>query len=284
MAKILVTGAAGFIGRSLVRLLEYEQHDVLQLTSSDGDVADLSTWQNLPKVDHVFHLAGKSYVPDSWLTPEVFLKTNLHGTWQALEFCRKNNADMTYVSAYIYGAPQFLPITENHPIEPSNPYALSKFMAEEACKFYAKTNRMNVAIIRPFNVYGPGQREEFLIPEIISKVISGKDIELKDLKPRRDYVYLDDVVDALFKTMKIASGLHIVNIGSGESYSVAEVVEAVQAVAGTKLNVVSENIVRQQEISETIADISEANHLLGWKPQFSLMQGITKVLEMEAHN
>ena len=281
MASVAVTGASGFIGRALAITLEEQGHDVVSISGSDGDVSDPLTWQEFPRVNHVFHLAGKSYVPDSWSEPEEFLKINFHGTWNALEFCRQNSADITYVSGYVYGIPQFLPITEDHPIQPNNPYALSRVLAEEACKFYANVHSMNVTIVRPFNVYGPGQRKEFLIPEIVDQVISGKQIRLKDLKPRRDYVYLDDLVDALCRTMNLCKSLNILNVGSGKSYSVAEIVDAVQKIAGTRLEVFSEDIVRRQEIPETIADISRAYRLLGWKPQLSFLQGLAQVFEAE---
>ncbi len=284
MASVLVTGASGFIGRALVMALKQQGHDVVAMSSSDGDVSDPLTWQQWPRVNHLFHLAGRSYVPDSWLEPETFVKTNYHGTWNALEFCRRNGADITYVSGYVYGIPEFLPITEDHPINPNNPYALSKFLAEEACRFYANVHSMNVTIVRPFNVYGLGQRKEFLIPEIIAQVISGKQIRLKDLKPRRDYVYLDDLVEALCRTMKLCKSLNILNIGSGMSCSVAEIVDAVQKVAGTGLEVFSEERVRKQEIPETIADISKAYRLLGWKPQLSFQQGIAQVFKGEKYH
>lgn len=284
MASVLVTGASGFIGRALVMALKQQGHDAVAMSGSDGDVSDPLTWQQWPRVNHLFHLAGRSYVPDSWLEPEAFVKANYHGTWNALEFCRRNGADITYVSGYVYGIPEFLPITEDHPIHPNNPYALSKFLAEEACRFYTNVHSMNVTIVRPFNVYGPGQRKEFLIPEIIAQVISGKQIRLKDLKPRRDYVYLDDLVEALCRTMKLCKSLNILNIGSGTSYSVAEIVDAVQKVAGTGLEVLSEDRVRKQEIPETIADISRAYRLLGWKPQRSFQQGIAQVFKGEKYH
>lgn len=281
MTKALITGAGGFIGRPLLRALNVAGVSTLPLTRADGDVAAPETWLHLPAVDHVFHLAGRSYVPDSWQDGAGFMHANVVGTQRALEYCRSHGAKMTFVSAYLYGIPRHLPIGEGDEIRPNNPYALSKHLAEQLCEFYATYHGVAVTVIRPFNVFGPGQRREFLIPEILEQIRIGREIRLKDLEPKRDYVYLNDVVEALVKTLCVGAGYNVINIGSGISYSVREMVDIIQHVAGTDLPVVSDAMVRPQEIPDVRADITRAQELLGWAPHHSFAEGIAKMLQVE---
>lgn len=280
MKNILVTGAGGFIGRRLVDLLKSAGHSVLALGSEDGDIADPATLGRFDAfpLDFVFHLASRTYVPDAWREPADFQRVNAVGTLNVLELCRAKKIPLTFVSAYLYGIPTSLPVKETDKIEPNNPYALSKSLAESLCRFYAEHLAVPVTIIRPFNIYGPGQKAHFLIPEILAQVKAGKPIHLKDLAPRRDYLYLDDLVDALIRTIDSKPGCHIYNIGYGSSLSVGEIVEAIQSVAGTSLPVVSENTPRQNEISDVYADISQAEQELHWRPQYTFEQGIKFIL------
>ena len=203
MGKILISGASGFIGRALTARLRSQSFDVALTSSADGDIASPGTLEKFSQTDisHVLHLAGKTYVPDSWNNPAVFYQTNLLGTTNILEFCKNNGIAMTYASAYVYGHPDVLPISENSTIRPSNPYALSKRLAEEACEFYASAYDLPVTVIRPFNVYGIGQGENFLIPTIIRQALDSEAIVVKDLAPRRDYIYLEDLLTALLATL-----------------------------------------------------------------------------------
>ncbi|HLP97546.1 MAG TPA: NAD(P)-dependent oxidoreductase [Sideroxyarcus sp.] len=280
MKRILVTGANGFIGRRLVSALKSAGHPVLELASADGDIAEPETLARFDEhpVDFVFHLASRTYVPDAWREPADFQRVNVTGTINVLELCRQRKIPLTYVSAYLYGIPKSLPIKETDRIEPNNPYALSKLMAETACAFYAEHFGIPVTIIRPFNIYGPGQKAHFLIPEIIAQVTANKPIQLKDLLPRRDYLYLDDLIEALICTLEAGEGLHLYNIGYGTSLSVGEIVEAIQSVAGTSLPVVSENAPRRNEIPDVYADISKAAHELHWRPRHSFEEGIRKMI------
>jgi nucleoside-diphosphate-sugar epimerase len=279
MKNILVTGAGGFIGRRLVQALKSAGHAVNELGSTDGDIADPATLEQFDgaSVDFVFHLASRTYVPDAWREPADFQRVNVTGTVNVLELCRKRKIPLTYVSAYLYGIPKSLPIRETDTIEPNNPYALSKFMAETLCGFYAEHFGIPVTIIRPFNIYGPGQKTHFLIPEIVAQVAANQPIQLKDLAPRRDYLYLDDLIEALMLTLEAGDGLHLYNIGYGSSLSVAEIAGIIQSVAGTSLPVVSENTPRRNEIPDVYADISKAAHEMDWRPRHSFEEGIRKM-------
>lgn len=275
MGTILVTGANGFIGHALVESLRSDMIAVRALGSQDGDIAELETLLALnEEIAHVVHLAGKTFIPDAWQNPAEFQRVNLGGTMNVLEFCRKHKIGLTYVSAYLYGIPQFLPIPETAELNPNNPYALSKCMAESACRFYADYYDLAVTIIRPFNIFGLGQKAHFLIPEIISQVLAKQSIRLKDLAPKRDYLYITDLIDALKLTFPKKKGLSIYNIGFGKSLSVAEIIDEIQEVAGTTLPVISENLQRENEIMDVYADISSAQKQLGWSPRIKFKDGI----------
>lgn len=283
MSKILITGASGFIGRALSAKLKAQGYDLVSMGASDGDIASAETLKKLADIDisHVFHLAGKTYVPDSWVNPEEFYRVNLFGTTNVLEFCKSSKTSMTFVSAYIYGHPEALPISEKSKIRPSNPYALSKRLAEQACDFYGETHGLAIAAIRPFNVYGVGQDEKFLIPSIIRQALTENTIVVQDLLPKRDYVFLDDLVMALMATISPPKGYNVYNVGSGLSLSVKEVIDIIQDVAGTKKEVISEKKVRSNELMDVVADISKARQELGWQPRNSFREGIESMIGLD---
>ena len=278
MAKILVTGASGFIGKHLVPQLSDVGHEVIQATSRSGDVAEATTWSDILPVEVVIHLAGKSFVPDSWVEPGAFVKTNLLGTVAALDYCKKHDSRLVFLSSYLYGNPQKLPIPETASLIANNPYSLSKILAEKACHFYSESFGINITILRPFNVYGPGQPEHFLIPSIIRQVNVGNVIKVKDSEPKRDYVYINDLVEAIVKAIDLQSGISIFNIGTGKSYSVTEIIKIIQDIKGTRLSVKSSNETRNFEVVNTIADISHSKEILGWQPKYSVEKGLQSFL------
>jgi len=284
MSNILVTGANGFIGSHLSKKLKELSHNVTELTSNSGDISDKDTLSKLTQVDVVIHLAARSFVPDSWEEPSSFMSTNVTGTHNVLEYCRKFSTPLIFVSAYLYGVPERLPVKESDPVLANNPYALSKHLAEQLCEFYASYWALPITVIRPFNVYGPAQRSEFLIPEIIAQVKSGNEVRVRDLNPKRDYVYIDDLIDALIKSLDISEGYNVINIGSGISYSVGELIDIIQKVSGTKLPVYSKQVERKHEITDVYADINQAKDLLDWIPCYSLEDGITKQLQVERNS
>lgn len=281
MTSILVTGASGFIGRHLVPQLRGAGHVVVAADRAHGDVADESTWTAFPAAQTVIHLAGESFVPDSWTRPETFLRSNFLGTTVALGYCRKHQAHLISLSSYMYGDPERLPIPENAPLVAKNPYALSKKLAEDASRFYAEAFGVDVTLLRLFNVYGPGQGGKFLIPYILQQVKGGVSIRVKDLEPKRDYVYVLDVVQAILRAVAEKRRFGVFNIGSGVSYSVAEVIQAIQSVWQTALPVHCDAERRAEEIMDTVADISAAQRELGWRPRFTLHKGMHDLFDKE---
>jgi len=280
MNIILVTGSSGFIGKALTEKLKNSDSKVLEFNTSEGDIAQkdsLDLFLNEP-ITHLFHLAAKTYIPDSWDSPVDFFHTNITGTAYVLDFCKRKKIPLTYVSTYMYGNPERLPQTEEDPVITNNPYTLSKYMAEQMCRFYSNNFDMRITILRPFNVFGIGQDEKFLIPAILHQALHEDAIRVKDLTPRRDYLYLEDLVDALVCTLNPASRYALYNIGSGHSLSVKYIAETVLDVLGLNKPIVSENIERKNEVNDTVADIRRAQKELGWSPRHSFREGIEKIV------
>jgi nucleoside-diphosphate-sugar epimerase len=274
MSSVLVTGASGFIGMHLVGALRAQGYAIVAADRASGDTADPQTWKRFPRADAVVHLAAKTFVPESWAAPALFVRTNLIGTIEALEYCRDHGARFVFPSSYLYGDAAHQPIEECAPLAPKNPYALSKRLAEESCEFYAGRFGIATTILRPFNIYGPGQADTFLIPTILSQLKAGTEIHVKDLEPRRDYIYVGDVVDAIVTAIARAEGFGVFNVGSGTSHSVSELIAIMQQVWGTHLPVRSDGVRRPGEVMETVADIRRAEQHLGWRPRFTLQQGL----------
>lgn len=278
--RVLVTGASGFIGRHLCPQLSDLGHEVVAVSRSGGFDITLDTLP-LQGVTQVIHLAARTGVPASWQEPVAFHWVNAHGTLRLLEQCRNAACPVLHVSAYIYGRPERMPIAEDAPIAANNPYAFSKFAAEQACVFYSEHWGLPVSIVRPFNVYGPGQDSRFLIPFIVEQAIdpARERIELLDLAPRRDYIYISDLIDAIIAVAQ-AGEPGTFNIGSGTSDSVAEVASKVAALAGTHKPVVAVGVPRQNEIADVRADIRRIRQATGWEPRVSLDAGLRRVVEV----
>ncbi|MCA0447509.1 MAG: NAD(P)-dependent oxidoreductase [Bacteroidetes bacterium] len=276
---ILVTGSSGFVGRALVKKLRLLNYEVHEFDIQDGDICSLKvTYSSL---DHVIHLASKTFVPDSWTSTLSFYQNNVIGTTNVLEICRQYNCSLTYVSSYVYGTPQYLPVDEKHQIVPVSPYNHSKLVAEEVCSFYHLTFGIPVTILRPVNIYGPGQNSNFLIPVIINQLFDSENdfIEVMDLKPKRDFLFIDDFTDALVKTIDTA-GLEIFNIGSGYSVSVEDIIQTVLKQAKSTKTYRSKNVERPNEVWDVYADISKIKQKLNWAPETSFEKGIQACLDL----
>jgi len=276
--RVLVTGGSGFIGRRLVQLLRDEGVEVL---SPGRDILDVSA-AIFPDVsaDWVIHLAGRTYVPASWDEPADFYRVNVLGTVNVLEYCRRTRARLIYVSGYCYGIPERLPISETAPLKPNNPYAFSKKAAEEACRFFSEFLQTTVMIVRPFNIYGPGQPANFLISRMVEQVVDPAvgSIVVENGAPRRDYIHLDDLVRAIESLRRNPKPGATFNIGSGESYSVAEIAELVCRAADVQKPFVSHDNRRVNEIPDVIADVTAIRNATGWSPSIALLDGLRDVV------
>lgn len=281
MSNILVTGASGFIGSALVKKLKSDGKNIIEFTSKNGDISEYDFTQKYKNknINHIFHLAAKTFVPDSWENPKNFYKTSLMGTENILEFCRNKNIPLTFISSYLYGEPETLPITENSTVKPNNPYAHSKYLTEQLCKFYSEYYDIKITIARPFNIYGIKQNNIFLIPHIINQVLNHDEIKVQNLEPKRDYLYLEDLIDGLIKTIDSKKQFSIYNFGSGYSLSVQEIIDTIQSVANTNKKILSEHNERKNEIMDVAADISKAKTDLNWTPTTNFKDGIAKILK-----
>jgi len=281
MKTILITGECGFIGTELSKQLKTLSYTVLSFNRSDGDISQcdlLNIYKDI-KIERIFHLASKTFVPDSWEYPMEFYQTSVLGTGNVLELCRAKDIPLTYVSAYLYGQPEKLPISENDRVEPNNPYAHSKYLAEELCRFYSKFYNVKINIARPFNIYGKNQNTKFLIPHIIQQALHNETINVQDLSPKRDYIYLDDLISGLIKTIQCKEHFSIYNFGSGVELNVKEIIDIIQKVLGTKKDILSKSIERKHEIMHVIADVSKAKKDLNWTPKFNFEDGIKDILK-----
>ena len=177
----------------------------------------------------------------------------------------------------MYSSKLSTPIKETDEIDPSNPYALSKFLGEQLCSFYAKQFGVEVIILRPFNVFGFGQNMRFLIPSIISQATKSDEISVLDIRPARDYVFIEDLLDAVHKSITSDLRFGIINVGTGVASTVEQLILSLADVIGRKLSISSSNQERFGEINSTQADISQAKLLLGWQPKWSLSEGLREV-------
>jgi nucleoside-diphosphate-sugar epimerase len=274
--EILVTGGTGFIGSALVGALSGRGYAVRALSRADGEIARCSL--DFPPPSHVFHLAARVFVPDSWKSPLDFYETNVLGTVNVLEYCRRKSVPLTFVSSYVYGHPTSLPISESHPLVAVNPYAHSKILAEQACGFYAQTFSLPVTIVRPFNLYGPGQDGRFLIPTLASQLLDPAQavITVADPLPRRDYIFLGDFVELLLRTIEAPPGVY--NAGGGVSWSILDLIQLMAGITGIEKPLHSTGQNRPHEINDVVADITQATRDLSWTPHTSLREGLTAVL------
>lgn len=279
--KILITGYSGFIGSYLQKKLEKTEHELILVDIANGtNICDWQQVKQYEEMDVIVHLANLSFVPASYEQPKRFYETNYLSTLNMLELCRLNNAKMLFFSSYIYGHPQYQPIDENHPTQAFNPYAQTKVICESLCEGYNRDFKVPITIFRPFNIYGTGQNPDFLIPSIIQQAKTGK-IVVKDDRPKRDYIHVEDIVDAIItaiETENVDKSIQKYNLGSGLSYSVKEIVDMVRGLFDTEIEYICTHEIRPNDVMDTIADISKIQNELHWKPSISILEGLKKMV------
>lgn len=277
--RIAITGSCGFVGSHLVKRLKELGADIIGLDIKNGiDITDWKQVRSTEQFDTLFHLAAKSYVPDSYKYPRDFYYSNVTGTINALELCRIQKSKIVFISSYVYGVPEYLPIDEKHPTAAFNPYAQTKIIGEQLCQGYSRDFGMPAVILRPFNIYGKGQNENFLIPTMLKQAKTGK-ILLKDPYPKRDYIYIDDIIDFFIKAMEYSRpGCEIFNVGTSISYSVREITEMISELFGNSIEVEFNDQRRKNEVIDTKADISKAKKELGWTPKVTIEEGLQRLV------
>jgi nucleoside-diphosphate-sugar epimerase len=277
--KIAITGSSGFIGKLLVERLKLLNFEVLELDIINGiNLLNVDALDDVKKFDVLVHLAAKTFVPDSFKNPRDFLSTNFQLTLNSLELCRKFNAKIIYISSYVYGNPENLPVNEKQPINETNAYAQSKVLGEKLCEYYNKLFNVPVVIARPFNIYGNGQSDNFLISKVIKLANKKQKVTLMDSRPKRDFLYVDDLVSAIYKMIISQFDiLEVFNLGSGESYSVKQVVDMISSYFPL-IEVEYTNVVRENEILDCYSDNSKAARLINWTPAVKLHKGLEIML------
>lgn len=280
--KVAVSGSDGFVGGYVCSLLESNGYDIVRIDITNGmDLTDASIIDNIDFIDVFIHLANLVYVPASYQNPEKFYRVNFLTTLNALEICRKYNAHFIYASSYIYGTPQYLPVDENHPIYPFNPYSQTKLICEKMCEGYHRDFNVKVSILRPFNIYGVGQKGMLLIPEIIRQIKEGKaEILLKSATPRRDYVNVIDVANAFVTCINDTNDYGVYNVCSGTSTSVKEITELINENLRVKVKFSFEGSDRKNEVDETLGSCKLLENI-GWKNTLSLKEGIKQIIRFE---
>lgn len=273
--RIAITGAGGFLARHLIKVLQDQGHSILEADLQSGcNILNMDDLSGLPPFDVLIHLAARTFIPDSFKDSLGFYTTNVMGTANCLEACKQRRARMVFASTYVYGTPQYLPIDEKHPVAKWNPYSTSKILAEELCEAYTLHFNVPVRVLRLFNLYGFGHAGHFLIPKIIEGIKAGE-VKLFTPTPKRDFVYVKDVVDAFDRCVqKPWTGFECYNVGTGRSYSVAETVALVQKAMGTSVPVQYEGRDRAGDIMDIRADIGHIQKTLGWTPAFDLADGL----------
>jgi len=278
---VAVTGSSGFIGKKLLYELELCKHEVISLDLTVGiNILDWDVIKNTRRFDVLVHLAAMSYVPESYEKPREFYNVNVNGVINCLELCRKYNAKFIFASSYVYGIPQFLPITENHSLVGFNPYAETKIIGEKICADYFKYFNVRSIILRPFNIYGKGQKDNFLIPLILKQAKTGT-LNLLDSRPKRDFIHVNDVIEAFKKAVENNSiEFDQFNVGYGKSYSVKQVVNIVNEMYDNKLIVKFSKNEREHEVLDTIADISKIKIKLNWEPTIGIERGLRWMIDL----
>lgn len=305
---ILVTGAGGFIGSHLTERLVREGHKVRAfvhynarntwgwLEESEvkddievfaGDIRDYdSVRASLRGIEVVFHLAALIGIPYSYITPVAYIRTNIEGTYNICQAAREEGLRRVVhtSTSEVYGTARYVPIDENHPLQAQSPYAASKIGADQLALSFYRSFDLPVTIIRPFNTYGPRQSARAVIPTIITQLLSGREeIRLGNLAPTRDFNYIEDTVSGF-----IAAGLsphtvgEVVNIGSGREISIGELVELIGQLIGIKVKIrVDAERYRPEasEVERLCCDNRKANRLAGWRPEYSLREGLAITID-----
>ncbi len=307
--RVLVTGAAGFIGGHLThKLLEMgaEVTAFIRYTSRgsqgslaalpnelrsglriiSGDIRDPAAVTNAIRNQNViFHLAALIGIPYSYVHPIEYVQTNVLATTYLLEAARNHEIEkfVNFSTSEVYGTALYVPIDENHTLQGQSPYSASKIAADQLALSFFRTFDLPIAIARPFNTYGPRQPARAVIPTIISQVLRGGDVKIGALSPTRDLTFVEDTVDgALCIGESDKSVGEVINIGSSKEISIGDLANKLFELLGEQPKIIcDEQRLRpsKSEVERLLASTQKAQELLGWKPQTSLEQGLMSTIE-----
>jgi UDP-glucose 4-epimerase len=262
--KVIITGGNGFLGKRLTELLKDSYDIFLFNRQNNRDVTKIEDFEEL-RADYVIHLAALTRNQDE----RKMFDINVGGTLNVLEFCKNVGAKLIFASSSaVYGNAES-PIKEDSDLDYISFYGLTKSLGETLCKFYNERYNLPIVILRIFNLYGPGQQEGFVIPDIIHQLTNEK-IILRNSCPKRDFIYIDDVVESIRKSMK-QNSFEIMNVGTGRSYSIKEAAEKIAC--GKKIECLQE-----KKENDIYADIKKAKEIISWESKINLDEGLKKIL------
>ena len=275
MTKILVTGHEGFIASNLIKKLTNCEIIIDSINGKRIDLQNNDEVMKIEPVDTVIHLGGKTEKGLEW---KEYFENNIIGTLNILKYCiKKNIKKIIFVSSYVYGNPKYSPIDEQHQISPHNLYTKSKFLAEELCKIYSEKYKLNVIILRPFNIFARSMNKDYLISNLIESINTKKTVTITNRTSKRDFLYIDDFIELILKIKDHDFKCEIFNVGSGISYSFDEVIEIIEKNTSKKLNLEYKND-DQSYIQNITADNSKITKILDWKPELTFEEGLQKLL------
>lgn len=309
MKKVLVTGADGFIGSHLTEALVRAGYDVcafvqynsfnswgwLDRCAADvhgqfevfaGDIRDGNGVRTaMAGRDTVLHLAALIAIPYSYHSPETYIDTNVKGTLNVVQAARDLGvAKVVHTStSEVYGTARFVPITEDHPLQGQSPYSASKIGADHIALAYWNSFGTPVAVIRPFNTYGPRQSARAVIPTIITQLAAGATkVKLGAISPTRDFNFVTDTV-AGFVAVALSprSVGEVINVGSNFEISIGDTAALIADVMGQDLEIVTDEVrlrPDRSEVERLWGSNTKAAELVGWHPAYSGVEGLRRGL------
>ena len=305
--RILVTGAAGFIGSHLVDQLVSEGHQVRALVrySSSGrrgwldhadkdikdsfecifgDVRDVESIDAaVTDCDAIINLAALISIPYSYQAARSYVDTNIMGTLNLLNAARRNEVSrfIQTSTSEVYGTAQRVPMDETHPLVGQSPYSATKIASDELALSFYRSFELPVVTLRPFNTYGPRQSTRAVIPTVIAQLVGGdRSIRLGSLTPTRDFNYVQDTVSGFVAALEPAACIgETINLGTGYEVSIADMVKTVATVMSKEVEIEEEQQrlrPRNSEVERLVADNTKAKQLLGWAPQYGGKDGFER--------
>lgn len=312
--RILVTGAAGFIGSHVTEALAYAGAKVTAmvhynaassignlaflpqrlldgLTIAAGNIEDSDfVFRAMEGQDIVLHLAALIAIPYSYVAPRSYVRTNVEGTLNVLEAARRLGTERVVhtSTSEVYGTALRTPIDEDHPLQGQSPYSASKIGADKIAESYFRSFGTPVVTIRPFNTFGPRQSARAFIPTVISQALSRDAVHLGALAPQRDMTYVSDTVDGFIRAAAMPGILgQTINLGTGETRSIGEFANRILALMGCSKPIVHDAARDRPEMSEVmklVSDNRKAARLMQWKPTTSTDDGLRRAIEfVSAH-
>ena len=307
MNRILVTGADGFIGSHLVEMLVTKGYQVKALTQYNssnnwgwleevnckdqievlsGDIRDPHYCKLIIKdVDIIFHLAALIAIPYSYIAPDSYVDTNIKGTLNICQAAKENgNIRLIHTStSEVYGTAKYVPIDENHPLQPQSPYSATKIAADAMAMSFYNAFGLPVTIARPFNTYGPRQSARAVIPTIITQIANGVDrIKLGDISPTRDFNYVEDTCRGFISIMKSDKTIgETINIGSNFEISIEDTLNIIKELMNSDVKFISDSErIRpgKSEVFRLWCDNTKIEKLTGFKPVIDINEGLQRTI------